>query len=49
VLGKLNKIYDFTHFLLRSKRLILGIEQNPNFLHQRDEEISWLKKIINSN
>lgn len=46
-LSKFDKIYDFVHFLLRSKRLILGIEQNPNHPHQRDEQISWLNKTIN--
>jgi len=48
-MSKFDKIYDFVHFLLRSKRLILGIEQNPNQAHNRDKEISWLKNIINSN
>ena len=46
-LAKLDRIYDFTHFLLRSKRLILGIEQNPNQMHFRDEHILWLKNKIN--
>lgn len=48
-LSQFNKIYDFIHFLLRSKRLILGIEQNPNKLHQRDEQITWLKNTIRIN
>ena len=48
-MSKFDKIYDFIHFLLRSKRLILGIEQNPNQPHNRDKEIQWLKNLINSN
>lgn len=48
-MSKFDRIYDFIHFLLRSKRLILGIEQNPNRFHERDEETYWLKNIVNSN
>jgi len=45
-IAKINKIYRFVYFLLKSKRLILGIKQNPQHPHQRDFQIDWLLKQI---
>lgn len=46
-MAKMNRFYDFVHFLIKSKRFILGIEQNPSRPHQREEEIRWIKNQIN--
>ena len=45
-MAKINKFYDFVHFLLKEKRFILIVGQNPFKIHQRDEEIKWIKTHI---
>ncbi len=42
-IGKINYIYHFIRFLLAEKRFILGVQQNPEYIHNRDIEINWLK------
>ena len=46
-ISKTNNVYHFIHFLLKAKRFILGIEQNPNLLHNREIEIKWLQNKFN--
>ena len=47
-MAKMNNAYHFIHFLLKSKRFILGIEQDPNRPHNRDILINWIKNKFNN-
>lgn len=42
-IAQINTVFHFVHFLLKSKRFILGINQNPFELHNRDIQIKWIQ------
>ena len=48
-MAEVNRFYDYVNFLIHEKRFLLQIEQNFEHPHQRDEQISWLRNIVNSN